>query len=44
MGFVLSNGGRCEVGVAQIDPYFMLVHDLVGVVFVLSDGGGCGLN
>ena len=26
MGFVLSNGGRCEAGVAQIDPYFMLVH------------------
>ena len=26
MGFVLSSGGWCEVGVAQIDPYFMVAR------------------
>ena len=43
MGFQLSNGGRCDVGVAQIDASFMAVHIifLVGMSFVLSNGGRC---
>ena len=30
MGFELSNRGWCGVGVAQIDPLYMLVHMRIG--------------